>query len=342
MEFPGRATQRHTEEEVARAHAFSCCSKISPASRQERSENEWNQLVGAVADLQKANVEFQQRFQDLRSEMIIFQNEMRELFRNELTDILQTQSCRCQTHSMNNHCQGSLDLCRVEELPDSTKENGDNNSRRPQFTNFQKSHQPLLNYDSEPCTWGKTYHCLTQRIPPLTSPDPKQFMRMKIALENVLPEEATERFKFQILTNHLKCEEALLVADSFISSIQPYTEAMKMLTSMYGQPDRIIIQQIRALVNGPDIQTGDKHAFLIFVLRVRSMVEMLKQQRNQSHYELNSCSQASLLVNKLPEDLQNSFDRFTEKQKITLPTLLHLAEWLNIEIRVQRCTVPIS
>lgn len=133
----------------------------------------------------------------------------------------------------------------------------------------------------------------------------------------------------------------LLVADSFLSSTQPYTEAMKMLTDMYGQPDRIIIQQIRALVNGPDIQTGDKHAFLIFVLRVRSVVETWKQQHNRGRHELNSCSQVYLLVNKLPEDLQNSFNRFTEEQKITLPTLLHLAEWLNNEIRVQRCKVPI-
>lgn len=342
MQSPCRATQTHAEEEVTRAHVFSCGSKISSASRQERSEDEWNQLVGAVADLQKANVEFHQMFQDLRSEMTIFQNEMRELFRNALTDILQSQSCRCQTQSMDNHCRGSFDPCRVEVLPDSSKKNADNGSQRAQLTNFQKSHQPLLDYNSESSTWRKTYHCLTPRIPPLTSSDPRQFMRMKIALDNELPEDATERFKFQILTNHLKCEEALLVADSFISSTQPYTEAMKMLTNMYGQPDRIIIQQIRALVDGPDIQTGDKHAFLIFVLRVKSIVEMWKQQRNRGHYELNSCSQASLLVNKLPEDLQNSFNRFTEKQKITLPTLLHLAEWLNNEIRVQQCKVPIS
>lgn len=340
VESPGRATQRHAEEEVASVHAFSCGSTTSSVSGQERSENEWNQLVGAVADLQKDNEEFHQRFQDLRSEMIIFQNEMRDLFCNEMTDILQSQSCRCQTPSMDNHCRGSFDPCRVEDLPDSTKENTDNDS---QHTNFQKSHQPLWNYDSESSSsWGKTYHCPTPRIPPLTSPDPRQFMRMKIALENVLPQDATERFKFQILTNHLKCEEALLVANSFISSMQPYTEAMKVLTNMYGQPDRIIIQQVRALVNGPDIQTGDKHAFLIFVLRVRSMVEMLKQQGIQRRYELNSCSQASLLVNKLPEDLQNSFNRFIEKQKITLPTLLHLGEWLNNEIRVQQFKVSIS
>lgn len=333
MESPGRVTQRHAEEEEASTPAFPCGSKISSANRQERSENEWNQFVGAVAELQKANEEFHQSFQDLKSEMILFQNEMRELFRSELTDTPQSQSCQCQTPGVDNHCRGSFDTCRV---PDRTTENAENN--------FQKSHQPLLNnnYSESSPTCGKTYHCPTPRIPPLTSPDPTQFMRMKIALENVLPEDATERFKFQVLTDHLKCEEALRAANSVISSMQPYTEAMKVLTNMYGQPDRIITQQVRALVNGPDIQTGDKHAFLIFVLRVRSMVDMLNQHGIQSHYELNSCSQASLLVNKLPEDLQNSFNKYTEEQKITLPTLQHLAGWLNNEIRVQRCKVSIS
>lgn len=38
----------------------------------------------------------------------------------------------------------------------------------------------------------------TPTIPPMTSPDPRVFLRMKIALENLLPQDATERFKFQI------------------------------------------------------------------------------------------------------------------------------------------------
>lgn len=331
MESPGGATQRNAEE-VASA----CVGgrKIRSARGKKRSESEWNQLVGAVADLQKANVEIQQRFQDLKSEMVIFQNEIRELFCNKSIDILQSQSCQCQTPSLDNNCRGSFEV-----LPESAKQNADNDDEKALLPNFQKSHQPLLN--SESATWWETYHRLTTRIPPLTSPDPRQFTRMQIALENVLPEDATERFKFQILTNHLKCEEALLVVNLFTSSSQPYTEAMKMLTNMYGQPDRTVIRQIRALVNGPDIQAGDKHAFLIFVHRVRSMVEMLKQQGSRGPDELNSCSQASLLLNKLPENLQNSFNRFTEQRKITLPTLLHLAEWLNNEIRVQQCKVPI-
>ncbi len=49
-------------------------------------------------------------------------------------------------------------------------------------------------------------------IPILTSADPRQFSRLRMALENLLPADATERFKYQVLTDHLKVEEALLVA----------------------------------------------------------------------------------------------------------------------------------
>ncbi|KAL1258160.1 hypothetical protein QQF64_011404 [Cirrhinus molitorella] len=47
-------------------------------------------------------------------------------------------------------------------------------------------------------------------IPVLTSADARQFSRLRMALENLLPADATERFKYQILTDHLKVEEALL------------------------------------------------------------------------------------------------------------------------------------
>ncbi|KAI3370916.1 hypothetical protein L3Q82_007422 [Scortum barcoo] len=57
-------------------------------------------------------------------------------------------------------------------------------------------------------------------IPYFTEDDLRQFARLKIALDNILPADATERFKFQILVNHLKLEDALLIADSYSSSSQ--------------------------------------------------------------------------------------------------------------------------
>lgn len=59
---------------------------------------------------------------------------------------------------------------------------------------------------------------------------------MKIALENLHPVDADERFKFLILMDHLKVEEALLVADSYCNSKVPYPDTMAALNKQYGQP----------------------------------------------------------------------------------------------------------
>ncbi|XP_014882098.1 uncharacterized protein LOC106943301 [Poecilia latipinna] len=75
-----------------------------------------------------------------------------------------------------------------------------------------------------------TYRGPKPTIPRFTSPDPREFARMKIALENLLPGDATERYKYQILTDHLQCEEASLVADSYCNSRQPYTDTMLALS----------------------------------------------------------------------------------------------------------------
>ncbi|KAG1941627.1 hypothetical protein F2P79_016033 [Pimephales promelas] len=63
-----------------------------------------------------------------------------------------------------------------------------------------------------------TYRGPIPTIPHFCSEDPREFARLKIALENLLPAEATERFKYQILVDHLKRENALLIADSYVNS----------------------------------------------------------------------------------------------------------------------------
>lgn len=56
-------------------------------------------------------------------------------------------------------------------------------------------------------------------IPDFSRKDPSEFARLKLALLNLLPPDATELFKYQLLLDHLKLEEARLVADSFINSV---------------------------------------------------------------------------------------------------------------------------
>lgn len=98
-------------------------------------------------------------------------------------------------------------------------------------------------------------------IPAFTKGDPREFARLKVALENLLPVDATERFKYQILVDHLKYEEALLIADSYTNSLQPYTDTMTSLIEHYGQPHQLALRKIADLMEAPNIARGDSSGF---------------------------------------------------------------------------------
>ncbi|XP_024865045.1 uncharacterized protein LOC119617585 [Kryptolebias marmoratus] len=180
-----------------------------------------------------------------------------------------------------------------------------------------------------------TYRGPKPTIPSFTSPDPREFARMKIALENLLPADATERYKYQILTDHLRCEEASLVADSYCNSRQPYTDTMLALTKMYGQPHKLAVQRIAELMDGPNIRSGDVKGFRLFALNVRSLVGMLEQLGQRGQVELVCGSHVSRLVSKLPYDLNASFKRFIHPLRLAIPTLVDFADWLEYELEVQ-------
>lgn len=190
-------------------------------------------------------------------------------------------------------------------------------------------------YYQPPSTQEKMYRGPAPTIPFLTSSDPREFSRLRIALENILPEDATERFKYQILTDHLKLEEALLVADSYSNSSFPFTNTMRALNKMYGQPHQLALQRIAELMDGPNIRSGDVKAFRMFGLQVRSLVSMLEQLGQKGNVELECGSHVSRLMSKLPHDLRSSFKRYTHPLYVTIPTLLDFADWLEYELQVQ-------
>ncbi|XDV39701.1 hypothetical protein PO909_008901 [Leuciscus waleckii] len=80
----------------------------------------------------------------------------------------------------------------------------------------------------------KVYRGPTPTIPDFTKGDPQEFARLKVSLDNLLPEDVMERFKYQILLEHLKFEDALLIADSYINSSKPYSDTMATLAEQYG------------------------------------------------------------------------------------------------------------
>lgn len=78
-------------------------------------------------------------------------------------------------------------------------------------------------------------------IPKFIHSDPTEFARLRIALENLLPPDGTELFKYQILVDHLKLDEARLIADAFLNSLTPYTDTMAALHEKFGQPHQLAL-----------------------------------------------------------------------------------------------------
>lgn len=70
---------------------------------------------------------------------------------------------------------------------------------------------------NKPCApfRGQVFRGPQPIIPKFIHPDPSEFTRICIALENLLPSNTTELFKYQILVDHLKLEEARLVPDAY-------------------------------------------------------------------------------------------------------------------------------
>ncbi|KAK9536063.1 hypothetical protein VZT92_005877 [Zoarces viviparus] len=172
--------------------------------------------------------------------------------------------------------------------------------------------------------------CPKPQIPAFTKGDLREFARLKVALENLLPLDATERFKYQILVDHLKYGEALLIADSYTNSLQPYTDTMASLIDHYGQPHQLALRKIADLMDFPNIARGDTCGFKQFTLRLRELVGMLDQLGDSGHTELHSN-----MDHKLPQDMRAEFKRFLYPMRVTIPSLLHFSDWLDYELKIQ-------
>ncbi|CAI5677376.1 unnamed protein product [Oreochromis niloticus] len=105
--------------------------------------------------------------------------------------------------------------------------------------------------------------------PNFSSRDPSEFAKLKMALGNLLPEDATELFKYQVLVDHLHLEEARLIADAYLNSTTPFTDTMEALNDKFGQPHQIVLRHIAAMMDSPDIRRGDVSAFERFALQIQ-------------------------------------------------------------------------
>ncbi|KAL0151949.1 hypothetical protein M9458_052756 [Cirrhinus mrigala] len=121
----------------------------------------------------------------------------------------------------------------------------------------------------------------------------------------------------------------------YVNSRYPYTNAMRSLTALYGQPHELALQRIAELMNGPKIKSGDIRSFRLYALQVRALVGMLDQLGAKGSTELKCGSHVSRLLAKLPHDLRANFRRFVNPIQIPVPTLLDLSDWLKYELRIQ-------
>ncbi|KAI3377067.1 hypothetical protein L3Q82_000276 [Scortum barcoo] len=161
--------------------------------------------------------------------------------------------------------------------------------------------------------------------------DPSEFARLKLSLENLLPPEATELFKYQVLVDHLQLEEAqLLIADAYLNSPTPFSDTMAALNDRFGQPHQIALRRIAAVMDAPDIRRGDIAAFEKFALQVQSLVGMLTLG-SEGEAELKCGSHVARLLSKLPPEQRAEFRRCMFHRGTQTHTLPDLSEWLKYE-----------
>ncbi|XP_057688209.1 uncharacterized protein LOC130913548 [Corythoichthys intestinalis] len=168
-------------------------------------------------------------------------------------------------------------------------------------------------------------------IPKFSNPDPSEFARLRIALENLLPGNATELFRYQILVDHLRLEEARLIADAYLNSPTPYSDTMAALHEKFGQPHQLALRKIAAVLEAPEVKRGDIAAFQKFSLQIQSLVGLLQTLGPAGEIELKCGSHVARLLSKLPAEQRADFRRHTFKQSGISHTLCDLSEWLRYE-----------
>ncbi|KAM9825435.1 uncharacterized protein ACBT44_006125 isoform 1-T1 [Syngnathus typhle] len=179
-------------------------------------------------------------------------------------------------------------------------------------------------------------------IPKFTFPDPSEFARLRIALENLLPSNATELFKYQVLVDHLKLEEAKLISDAYLNSPTPYTDTMTALYDKYGQPHQLALKKISSVLDGPEVRRGDPMAFQKFALQIQSLVGLLQTLGHEGEVELSCGSHVARLLSKLPPEQRADFRRSQPTRSGATSTLRDLSEWLRHESWCQDFDDPTS
>lgn len=160
-------------------------------------------------------------------------------------------------------------------------------------------HRPPPTHNISPAVCEPIYRGPSPTIPKFSNPDPSEFARLRIALENLLPVNATELFHYQILLDHLKLEEARLIADAYLNFSTPYTDTIAALGDKFGQPHQLALRKIASVLEAPEVKHGDTASFQKFSLQIQSLVGLLQTLGPAGEIELHCGSHLARLLSKL-------------------------------------------
>ncbi|KAL3975387.1 gephyrin [Sarotherodon galilaeus] len=173
-------------------------------------------------------------------------------------------------------------------------------------------------------------------FPDLTSEDEIQYRLLRMALTNLLDPHETEHFKYHVLLDHLKVDQAKRLAISFSYAPDPYTQAMKALDERYGQPRQLALKELRNILELPPIRAGDGRTLDNFALRMQALVGLLGTMGDQGRTELNCGSHVDRILEKLPAEHSSRFKRHIYREQGDMMYDLPLfSSWLQMECKCQ-------
>ncbi|KAL0152965.1 hypothetical protein M9458_051718 [Cirrhinus mrigala] len=94
-------------------------------------------------------------------------------------------------------------------------------------------------------------------FPDLTREDESQYLMVKMALSNLLDPGESEQYKYHILLDHLKVDQAKTLALAYVYAPDPYTQAIRALDEGYSQPRQLALIKLQAIMEMPAIRIGD-------------------------------------------------------------------------------------
>lgn len=147
---------------------------------------------------------------------------------------------------------------------------------------------------------------------------------------------------------HLVLDEARLIAQSCRHYRQPYTAATEALQPQYGQPHQLAQSEIAAILNPPDMRSGDTKGFQHFALSVDLLVGMLISLEGPHGTDIRSTGHVDRLLSKLPKHFRDSFVEHLQAQGRLSTTQLNpydlrdLANWLKDKEEAQRLSAKMA